>query len=66
MDSSSDEVAYPPADRVSCLFTMTSAYVSFDVEVAVGEVGLRQAVSLPLFHKAGVGCFLLALPRGSL
>ena len=65
MDSSSDEVVYPPADLVSCWFAMTSAYVSFDVGVAGGEVGLGQAVSLPLFCRAGVGCFTLALPCGS-
>ena len=49
MDSLSDEVVYPPADRVSCWFATTSAYVSFDVEVAGGEVGLGQAISLPFF-----------------
>ena len=49
MDSSSDEVMYPPADRVSCWFATTSTYVRFDIGVGGGEVGLGQAVSLPHF-----------------
>ena len=40
MGSSSDEVVYPPADRVPCWFPATSTYVGFGAGVAGGEVGL--------------------------